>query len=176
MVLSEKTFHSGTPTAYFKPAMLTKTTEYALRALIYIGMHAVAGRKIGIKEIANELELPLAFIGKILQELVRKNLLASAKGPHGGFYFIRPASAISIMDVVREIDGMEAFKRCGLGLHKCSDTHPCPLHHDFKIYRDGLARLFSQRTIQDLMINIENGEAFITNLDLPNLKTPPKIF
>ena len=151
--------------------MLTKTSEYALRSLLYIAMHAVAGKKIGIKEVANELELPQAFIGKILQELVRKNLVASVKGPNGGFYFDRPASSISIMDVIREIDGLEAFKRCGLGLKKCSDDHPCPLHHDFKIYRDGLAKLFSQRTIQDLIFNIKNGEAFITNFDFPDLKS-----
>jgi Rrf2 family protein len=155
--------------------MLTKTSEYALRSLIYIAMHAVAGKKIGIKEVANELELPLAFIGKILQELVRKGLLASTKGPNGGFYLHRSASNISIMDVIREIDGLEAFKRCGLGLKKCSDDHPCPLHQDFKVYRDGLAKLFSKRTIQDLMTNIEKGEAFITNFDFPEIKTAPKI-
>src|SRR5215204_2299788 len=156
--------------------MLTKTSEYALRSLIYIAMHAVGGKKIGIKEVANELELPLAFIGKILQELVRKGLLASTKGPNGGFYLDKPASSISILDVIREIDGLEAFRRCGLGLKKCSDDHPCPLHEDFKVYRDGLARLFSQRTIQDLVINIENGGAFLTNLELPDLKTTPKTF
>lgn len=156
--------------------MLTKTTEYALRALIYIAMHAVAGKKVGLKEVANELELPLAFIGKILQELVRKNLLASTKGPHGGFFFERPASNITIMDVIREIDGMDAFKRCGLGLKKCSDTHPCPLHQDFKIYRDGLAKIFSYRTIQDLINNIKNGEAFLTNLVSPEPGIAPNLF
>lgn len=155
--------------------MLTKTSEYALRSLIYIAMHAVNGKKIGIKEVANELELPLAFIGKILQELVRKGLLASTKGPNGGFFLDRSASSISIMDVVREIDGLEAFKRCGLGLKKCSDDHPCPLHQDFKVYRDGLARLFSQRSIQDLIFNIEKGEAFLTNLDLTDFKPALKI-
>ncbi|KAA9325673.1 RrF2 family transcriptional regulator [Adhaeribacter soli] len=154
--------------------MLTKTTEYALRAMIYLALHASPDKKIGIKEVAQELDIPMAFIGKILQELVRKGLLASTKGPHGGFFLERPARAITIMDVIREIDGLEAFKRCGLGLKKCSDNHPCPLHQDFKIYRDGLARLFSQRTIQDLIASIENGEAFLTNLDFPDFKNAPK--
>lgn len=154
--------------------MLTKTSEYALRSLIYLAMHAVGGNKVGIKEVANELELPPAFTGKILQELVRKGLLASVKGPHGGFFLDRPAHSITIMDVVREIDGLEVFKRCGLGLHKCSDSHPCPLHQDFKVYRDGLARLFSQRTIQDLIVNVEKGKAFITNSELSDFDIPLK--
>ncbi|HSI91664.1 MAG TPA: Rrf2 family transcriptional regulator [Adhaeribacter sp.] len=148
--------------------MLTKTTEYGLRAMLYIALHALPDKKVGIKEVANELELPLAFIGKILQDLVRKGLLASTKGPHGGFYLELPASSITIMDVIREIDGLEAFKRCGLGLKQCSDSHPCPLHQDFKVYRDGLAKLFSNRTLQDLVNNIENGHAYLTNLQTPD--------
>ncbi|GEO05048.1 hypothetical protein AAE02nite_27120 [Adhaeribacter aerolatus] len=143
--------------------MLTKTSEYALRSIVYVAMQAAEGKKIGIKEIAKELELPLHFIGKILQDLVRKGIIASIKGPNGGFYLSRPASEITIMEVVRVIDGVEAFKRCGLGLKHCSDTHPCPLHHDFKKYRDGLATLFSTKTIRDLVQDIQNGHAFIRN-------------
>ena len=67
------------------------------------------------------------------------------------------------MDVVRAIDGIEMFKRCGLGLEHCSDAYPCPLHHEFKMYRDGLAAVFSQRTIQDLVLNVENSQAHIKN-------------
>jgi Rrf2 family iron-sulfur cluster assembly transcriptional regulator len=150
--------------------MLSKTAEYALRALVYVALHARAGNKIGLKEIAKELELPLHFIGKILQDLVRKGIMGSLKGPNGGFYLNGPASAIAIMDVVRLVDGIEAFKRCGLGMANCSDAHPCPLHHDFKIYRDGLAALYTRKTIQDLVLEIESGQAYIQNRDkAPNL-------
>jgi Rrf2 family protein len=145
--------------------MLSKTAEYALRAMVYVALQAAAGKKTGIKEIARELELPLHFIGKILQDLVRKGIMASLKGPNGGFYLDRPASDITIMDVVRVIDGVEAFKKCGLGLKNCSDSHPCPIHNDFKIYRDGLAALYTRKTIQDLVMDIENGQAYIRNSD-----------
>jgi Rrf2 family protein len=91
--------------------MLTKTSEYALRSIVYVAIQSAQGKKIGIKEIAKELELPLHFIGKILQDLVRKGIIASVKGPNGGFYLSRAASDITIMDVVRVIDGVEAFKR-----------------------------------------------------------------
>lgn len=148
--------------------MLTKTSEYAIRSLMYIALHASEAHKIGIKEVAKELDLPMHFIGKILQDLARKGLIASVKGPHGGFYLDRPASGISIMDVVRVIDGTEVFKRCGLGMKQCSDAHPCPLHEDFKVYRDGLARVFNKRTIHDLIHEVEVGHAFLTNLASPN--------
>ena len=103
---------------------------------------------------------------------MRKGIIASVKGPHGGFYLSQPAADISIMDVVRVIDGVQAFKRCGLGLKHCSDNHPCPLHHEFKKYRDGLADLFNTRTIQDLVIDIENGNTFIINRDNGDSKSP----
>ena len=152
--------------------MLSKTAEYALRAMVYVALQAAAGKKTGIKEVARELELPLHFIGKILQDLVRKGIIASVKGPNGGFYLSRAASDITIMDVVRVIDGVEAFKRCGLGLKHCSDTHPCPLHHEFKKYRDGLAELFTTRTIQDLAQDIESGNTFIINRDRGDYISP----
>src|SRR5690606_35835789 len=154
--------------------MLTKTTEYALRAMIYIALHGSPASKIGIREIATELDIAMAFIGKILQELVRKGLLASSKGPHGGFFLELPAASITVLDVIREIDGLEAFRRCGLGLKQCSDKHPCPLHQDFKVYRDGLAQLFRKRTLEDLVNNLEAGEAFLTNLAIPADLIPPK--
>ena len=142
--------------------MLSKTTEYALRSVIYVALHE-AGTRIGIKQIARELELPEPFIGKILQNLVKQGVLSSVKGPNGGFYLGRPAEKITIMDLIRIIDGMEAFKRCGLGLKDCSDGHPCPLHHEFKQYRENLVALFTKTTIQDLVRDIQTGEYFIKN-------------
>ncbi|MCJ8163300.1 Rrf2 family transcriptional regulator [Pontibacter sp. E15-1] len=144
--------------------MLSKTTEYALRAIVYIALNNGQGQRIGVKEIAKDLELPTHFMGKILQDLVRKGMIASAKGPGGGFYLHRPGSEISILEVIRTIDGLEDFKKCGMGMKQCSDKHPCPLHNDIKAYRDHLLRVFSTKTIQDLVGSIQSGNYFITNL------------
>ena len=144
--------------------MLSKTTEYALRAVVYVAMSDAQGVKVGIKEIAKELELPAHFMGKILQDLVRKGVITSVKGPGGGFFLHRPASDINLLEVVQVIDGLEAFRRCGMGMKQCSDTHPCPLHNDIKAYRDQLLKVFSTRTIQDLVDSISSGKYFITNI------------
>ncbi|MBB6611616.1 Rrf2 family transcriptional regulator [Pontibacter sp. Tf4] len=144
--------------------MLSKTTEYALRAIVYVAMQDALGLKVGIKEIARELELPVHFIGKILQDLVRKGLIASVKGPGGGFFLHRPASDISILEVINTIDGMEAFRKCGMGMKQCSDLHPCPLHHEIKAYRVQLLKVFESKTIQTLVDGINTGKYFITNL------------
>jgi len=142
--------------------MLSKTTEYALRSVIYVALHN--GSRIGLKQVARELELPEPFIGKILQNLVRHGVLSSAKGPNGGFSLGRPAETVTIMDLIKIIDGLQAFRRCGLGLKDCSDGHPCPLHHEFKQYREHLMNLYTRTTIQDLVRDIQSGEFFIKNL------------
>jgi Rrf2 family protein len=142
--------------------ILSKSAEYAMRSIVYVALHA-KDKKIGIKEISKELELPSPFAGKILQQLVRHGLLASAKGPNGGFFLSRPADQIPLMDIVRVIDGIQVFKSCGLGLKDCSDLHPCPLHNEFKYYREGLKNLFNIKTIQDLVVDIKSGKVSIHN-------------
>ncbi|GAA4300836.1 Rrf2 family transcriptional regulator [Nibribacter koreensis] len=144
--------------------MLSKTTEYALRAIVYIALQNAKDHRTGIKEIAKELELPTHFMGKILQDLVRKGVIASMKGPGGGFYLHRQASQISVLEVVRTIDGLEAFKKCGMGMKECSDSHPCPLHNEIKQYREQLLKTFSGKSIQTLVDGINTGRFFITNL------------
>lgn len=146
--------------------MLSKTAEYALRAIIYIALGQASGKKIGIKEIAKELDLPMHFIGKILQNIVRQGLLASIKGPNGGFYLGKNGDQVTIMDVINVVDGPEVFRKCGLGLQDCSDIHPCPLHNDFKQFREGIKAVFCKKTIKDLVLSIESGEGFIINLKL----------
>jgi hypothetical protein len=62
------------------------------------------------------------------------------------------------------MDGLDFFDECGLGLKQCSDDHPCPIHNEFKVCRDGLWTLFSSKSILDLVSKIEEGNAFIRNL------------
>ncbi|WP_276498995.1 RrF2 family transcriptional regulator [Pontibacter litorisediminis] len=144
--------------------LLSKTAEYALRAIVYIALNDAQGLKIGVKDIAKELELPSHFMGKILQDLVRKGVISSVKGPGGGFFLHRPAGEISILEVVRTIDGLEAFRKCGMGMKQCSDTHPCPLHDDIKEYRNQMLRIFSSKSIQTLVDGVNSGHYFIKNI------------
>lgn len=144
--------------------LLSKTAEYALRAIVYVALNDAQGLKVGMKDIAKELDLPMHFIGKILQDLVRKGVIASIKGPGGGFFLHRPASEISILEVVQTIDGLEMFRKCGMGMKQCSDSHPCPLHDDIKAYRSQVLKTFSTKTIQTLVDGVNSGNYFITNV------------
>ncbi|HRH11675.1 MAG TPA: Rrf2 family transcriptional regulator [Bacteroidia bacterium] len=143
--------------------MLSKSCEYGLRALLHVSLNSSEEKKIGIKEVAENLELPSAYLSKILQNLVRHNILQSTKGPNGGFYLNEKSMNTPVIRVVEVIDGLDFFHKCGMGLKKCSGNKPCPIHHQFMPYRTKLKQLLEEKTIGDLSIVIEKGKAFINN-------------
>lgn len=144
--------------------MLSKSCIYALRSIVFIGGNASIENKLGISDVANELELPTPYLAKILQILSKNSIIQSAKGPNGGFYIDNNSKQISLIKVVEVIDGLDFFNGCSLGLKKCSEEHPCPLHNEFKVFRDGLFDLFSTKTVADLVTKVEDGNAFIKNI------------
>lgn len=130
--------------------MFSKACEYGLKATLHISLHSSMEKKMSIVEIANELNFPRHFLSKILQTLVRNKIIKSSKGPNGGFYLTEQEKKISIIRIVEVIDGLDTLNKCGIGIKKCSDEKPCPIHHEFKPYRDKLIQLFSEKTIADM--------------------------
>ena len=99
--------------------------------------------------------------GKILQVLAREKIIASIKGPNGGFYISESAKPVFLIDVVSIIDGVQFFFECGLGLQECSEIKPCPIHYTYKASREKLFTEFSSVTIQELANNITRGNVFL---------------
>ena len=143
----------------FVVAMLSTSCKYALRAAVYIT--SKEGLRCGIKEIAAEIEANEHTTAKILQLLGKEKVIASAKGPNGGFYMPSDAPPVYLIDIVKVIDGDHFFFECGLGLKKCSEEKPCPIHHHYKAAREQLYNEFSTITIQDLSQNLTLGKSFL---------------
>lgn len=135
--------------------MFSKSCKYALRAVLFLATQADSDHKIGVKEIAEALDVPKHFLAKILQQLSRYNLISSVKGPSGGFYLSEENQKASLRSVVECIDGPEVFSSCILGLPVCSSEHPCPLHTQAYIYREGLLKLIDGKTIEQLSKQVE---------------------
>ncbi|GAA4095251.1 Rrf2 family transcriptional regulator [Mucilaginibacter panaciglaebae] len=128
-------------------AVFSKTCEYAIRAVLFISHKTAAGGKIGIKEIANGIDSPEHFLAKILQDLSRKGIIQSAKGPNGGFYLDEHALKLSLSAIVEAVDGDALFTGCALGLKQCSEVNPCPLHNQFKTIRSEIHNLLNTKKI-----------------------------
>jgi Rrf2 family protein len=131
--------------------MLSNTSKYAIRAVIYLALNAKDQAKIGIKQISKDLAIPTPFLGKILQSLAKHKILVSTKGPHGGFGFSRSAYDISLMNIVEVIDGMDSFNSCVLGLCSCTEGEAhCPIHKNYAGIREQLKNLFEVENIGEL--------------------------
>lgn len=141
--------------------VFSKTCEYAIRAVIFIAQKSENGAKIGIRDIAAGIDSPVHFIAKILQDLSKRGLVQSTKGPNGGFYIDKNAQKGTLADVVKAIDGDNVFIGCGLGLKICSEIKPCPLHHEFKIIRSEIQKILSSATIGDFNESLNLGLSYI---------------
>lgn len=144
--------------------MFSKATEYALRATIYIAQKGTEENKIGIEEISKAIDSPKSFTAKILQSLKRDNkIIRSVSGPNGGFYMTEKAKKLPVRAVLEAMGEDKVLEKCVLGLNKCSEVKPCPMHSKYKIIKEKLIALFETKTIQHLANDIQNGEVFINN-------------
>ena len=145
--------------------ILSNTCKYAIRACIYLALNGEDGKKIGIKKISDDLDIPTPFLGKILQNLVRHKILDSTKGPHGGFGLAKDPQDIALLDIIRIIDGMDIFNECLIGLKSCNeyghDVIPCPIHDQFRPISQQLYDLFQNETIGSLKEKLEKAEGEI---------------
>lgn len=137
--------------------MFSKSCEYAIRAMMFIAYRSNADVKTGIKEISAGTSVPEAFIAKILQDLVRKGLVQSIKGPNGGFYLDKKSKMRKMADIVKAIDGDDLFIGCGLGLKNCSEKRPCPLHEEFKFIRQRIQIMMESKTIGEFNMELARG-------------------
>lgn len=142
--------------------MFSKSCEYAIKATIFIATHYKNNRKIGLKEIANEIDSPIAFTAKILQILVKNGIIKSSKGVGGGFMVLEDDyKLIKLLDIVMAIDGDSIFLRCGLGLSNCSEDRPCPVHEKFKYVKKDLIAMLENTTLEELTLGIKKGQTFL---------------
>ena len=137
--------------------MFNKETEYALRGLVYVQVQNMKGTKPGIIEIANEIDAPLHYTGKIMQRLVKQGFLLSNKGKGGGFYFDVLQPELPLKKVIQAIEGEKTYGGCGFGLKHCDENNPCPLHGQYAPIRDSINNLISGNTVQSLARDYQNG-------------------
>jgi Rrf2 family protein len=131
--------------------IFSKSTEYAIRAIMFLCLHANENKCFNIKTIAEAIDSPPFFTSKILQSLVRQNIISSTKGPNGGFYVNKKNKPIVLYDLIIAVEGPDFFDKCLLGLSTCTEKNPCPLHKDFKKHKEELKLLFKKKTIADVM-------------------------
>lgn len=129
--------------------LYTKTSEYAIRALVYLALRednqlvksSIVGKAAGVPE---------AYNSKIFKQLVRAGILNSKPGPNGGVAYAKAPHKISLFDVIEVIDDISTLDNCVMGLDRCTEKNPCPLHHVWSSAKEGMLSKLKTTSIVDL--------------------------
>ena len=141
--------------------MFSNSTKYAIKAVLYLALYATEERKVQAGELSSEIDVPKAYMAKILQELVRHEMISSTRGPKGGFYLTAANRNIPLIEVIHMFDGEDPFKSCVLGLSHCDESKPCPLHEKISPYRWSLLTAVEFNTIQDFADELSKQRAYL---------------
>lgn len=138
--------------------LYSKGCEYALRALMCVVPNEET-RRFQAADVCRQVEIPEPYTRKVFQALTKGGFLKAARGPGGGYEMMRSPSEISLLEVIRAVDGEETFDHCIMGLPECGSETPCPLHGVWATAKERLLEQLASRTLQDLveMSRSKNG-------------------
>ncbi|MFG0254266.1 MAG: RrF2 family transcriptional regulator [Rhodopirellula sp. JB053] len=127
--------------------MLSKTAEYALRAVACLGSQV--GQPISADHLAVHTKVPRRYLTRVLQDLAAAGLVSSRPGPGGGYELTRDIDKLTILDVVNTVAPIERIRSCPLGLK--SHTSLCPLHAELDKAYAATEAAFAGVTIRELI-------------------------
>lgn len=138
---------------------ISKKAEYALRALVAMAQEPKSWR---IEELSAQKRIPIKFLEQILLSLRHAGLLASKRGVGGGYALLRAASAISVGEVIRILDGPLAPVPCAVDRPAeqctCPDPRTCPVRIFMTRVRRDLSQILDSHTIEDMLRQTPNFE------------------
>ena len=129
--------------------LYSKGCQYALRALTFV----VADRskdRFQARDICEKAEIPEYFTRKVLQSLVQGGFLEAHRGPGGGYSLTRDPSEITLLEVIKAVEGEHTYDHCVLGFTECGRANPCPLHDIWMHSKATLLENLSKTTLDQL--------------------------
>jgi Rrf2 family protein len=141
--------------------MLSNSSKYAIKAVLYLALHSDENNKIRTKNIGKPINVPQHYIAKLLQDLSRHDIVSSTKGPNGGFYLTDENRYLPLMNIIEVIDGKKKMGSCLLSLEDCNENKPCPLHELIAPSRSKFIKSLETKTINDLAMDLKDKKAFL---------------
>jgi Rrf2 family protein len=128
---------------------LSKKADYALMAMKHLAVRGDRGSS-SAREIAEQYDIPIELMAKVLQRLVRRGLLVSHQGTHGGYQLVRVPSQISVADVIQAIEGPVTVTACSTEEGQCEQFSKCNVRDPLFRVRDRILAALGECTIAEL--------------------------
>jgi len=129
---------------------LTKRADYAIRAMLALAQ-AGEDERLSVRRIAADQDIPSQFLRRIMSDLVRAGLIHSVAGRSGGYLLARPATSVSILDVIEAVEGDGGGRTCVLRGGPCGVSGECRVHLAFSTSRDGFMAGLAGASFADLV-------------------------
>lgn len=143
--------------------MFSKACKYVIKAVVFTAIKSQLEKRVGMNEIAKEINFRIAFTEKVLQQLSQNKIIDSVKGPTGGYEVsAKKAAEIKLSNIVSTIDGDAIFKGCGLCFEHCNENKPSSVYHQFKSIRDELKQILETTSLLDLSKDVNNEISFLS--------------
>ncbi len=137
--------------------MLSKTSRYGVRAVLYIAANTDEKNLLGIKELSERIEISTPMLSKVLQFLTRKEIIESKKGRNGGFFMTNRQKNQHLMYVIQKLEQSEyLITACMLGQKHCDTCDQCPYHEMVASIRSELKAIYNTDTILETSIKLSN--------------------
>ena len=143
--------------------ILSRTSQYAIQALIFIATQP-KGQPVLNREIASHLNVPPAYLAKIMQSLCKGSLLYSFRGRLGGFCLREGAEKTDLMQILTLTEGAGFAQDCVLGLKVCSDATACPMHAKWGPIKKKVIALLKEQTLEKLAKAVQTGKYRLADL------------
>jgi len=140
---------------------LTKRADYVMRAAISLARHSQDGGYRKIREVSQEMGLPLRYTPQILNLLLKANLAEARAGQRGGYRLLRKPEDVSLLEVVEAAEGPLKSDHCTLSGGPCHWEGMCPLHPVWQGAQDALRNSLASKTLDsvlDIDRRLESGE------------------
>ncbi|NOZ62881.1 MAG: Rrf2 family transcriptional regulator [Calditrichaeota bacterium] len=126
----------------------SKTTEYAIRAMVFLANHNE--ERFSVNRLHKKLDIPYKYLGRLMRKLASAGFVNVLQGKNGGYQIADNYLNIYLYKIVEIVEGLDDYNRCILGFPECSDGNPCSMHKFWKKHREEIKKMLYTTSLADL--------------------------
>lgn len=129
---------------------LTHRGDYAVRALLALSQADPGSGRLSVRRIAAEMSIPVAFLPRVMRDLVAAGLVDAASGRAGGYRLARPPADVSVLQIIDSVEGTGRRATCVLRAGPCEAGVRCAAHDVFFVGREAMLDQLRGASLADL--------------------------
>lgn len=129
---------------------ITRASDYAIRVILFLALQP-KDKYFMRGELSEKCSIPDSFLGKLLQFLVKADMLYSERGKKGGFKLKKEPKDISLYDIIVSVEGDIQINECLTDTYSCSESFHCSIHNALNTIRNNMINELKQYTVEKLI-------------------------